>query len=174
MKYFILTLTLLALLACWAPVAGQALRSTPQLTANRFYRTYLKLQVRGLPNDKQLKALSPFLSRDLQQLLEDARSAQAKYIREHPDDKPPWGDGDLFSSLFEGARSFRLGPPSIKGARAEVPVQLTYRDGGSISRWSDVLVLTRTGDGWRVWDILLKGEWAFKNGDSLRSVLSPD
>jgi hypothetical protein len=174
MKYPIPTLILLLLLACWAPVAGQRERRSPQVTADRFYRTYLKLKVRGLPNEKELKALSPFLTRDLQQLFKDARSTQQKYIREHPDDKPPWADGDLFTSLFEGANSFRLGEPRIKGARAEVPVHLAYRGGGSTSRWSDVLVLTRTADGWRVWDILLKAEWTFKSGDSVRSVLRSD
>ncbi len=173
-KSLIPILFLVLLLACWAPVAGQAERTSPQVTANRFYRTYLRLNVRGLPNEKEVKALSPFLSRDLQQLFKDARSTQEKYIREHPDDKPPWNDGDLFTSLFEGANSFRLGTPRIMGARAEVPVNLAYRGGGSTSRWSDVLVLTRTRDGWRVWDILLKGEWAFKSGASLRSVLSSD
>jgi hypothetical protein len=170
-KYLIPTLVLLLLLVCWAPVAGQRKRPLPQVTADRFYRTYLKLKVRGLPNERELKALLPFLSRDLQQLFKDAKSTQQKYIREHPDDKPPWIEGDLFTSLFEGANSFRLGAPRINGARAEVPVHLAYRGGGSTSRWSDVLVLTRTADGWRVWDILLKGDWTFKSGDSLRSVL---
>jgi hypothetical protein len=173
MKNLISILILLFLPGCWAPVAGQE-RASPQLTANRFYRTYLKLKVRGLPDEKELKALSPFLSRDLEQLFIDARNTQQKYIREHPDDKPPWADGDLFTSLFEGANSFRVGAPRIKGDRAEVPVDLAYRRGGATSRWSDVLVLTRTSDGWRVWDILLKGEWAFKTGESLRSVLSSD
>ena len=173
MKHLTPILILLFLLASGPPVAGQE-RASPQTTANRFYRTYLKLNVRGLPDEKELKALSPFLSRDLQQLFKDARNTQQKYIREHPDDKPPWADGDLFTSLFEGANSFRLGAPRIKGDRAEVPVHLAYRGGGATSRWSDVLVLTRTADGWRVSDILLKAEWAFKSGQSLRSVLSPD
>ena len=174
MKYLIPTLILLLLLACWAPIAGQGERTSPQAIAGRFYRTYLKLNVRGLPNEKELKALSPFLSGDLQQLFNDARSTQQKYIREHPDDKPPWIEGNLFTSLFEGANSFRLGAPRIKGTRAEVPVFLAYRGGGSTSRWSDVLVLTRTRDGWRVWDILLQGDWAFKSGASLRSILTSD
>jgi hypothetical protein len=172
MKYLVPTLILVALLACTAPVAAQVDRTSPQVTANRFYRTYLKLQIRGLPNEKELKALSPFLSLDLQQLFRDARSTRDKYIRKHPDNKPPWDDGDLFTSLFEGAQSFTLGSPRTNGARSEVPVHLAYHGGGSTSRWSDVLVLTRTSDGWRVWDILLKGEWTFKTGDSLRSVLT--
>lgn len=173
MKHAIPTLILLVLLACSPSVAGQRAAS-PRVTAERFYRTYLKLNVRGLPNDKELKALSPFLSSDLQQLFKDARTVQQRYIREHPDDKPPWAEGDLFTSLFEGANSFRLGVPKIEGDRAEVPVALAYRGGNSTSRWSDVLVLTRTAGGWRVWDILLKGEWTFKTGDSLRSILRSD
>ena len=167
------TLILVLLLACWTPVAGQRATS-PRVTAERFYRTYLKLNVRGLPNDTELKALSPFLSRDLEQLFRDARTAQQKYIREHPDDKPPWAEGDLFTSLFEGANSFRVGVPKIEGDRAEVPVVLAYRSGNSTSQWADVLVLTRTANSWRVWDILMKGEWTFKTGNSLRSILRSD
>jgi len=119
-----------------------------------------------------MKILSPLITSDLKELLVSAREIQAKYIREHPDEKPPWADGDLFSSLFEGAQSFRIGRASHRGETAEVPVQLAYREGGSTTRWSDVLVLVRNGNRWLVSDILLKGEWAFKSGDSLRSILS--
>lgn len=95
-------------------------------------------------------------------------------IREHPDEKPPWADGDLFTSLFEGAQSFRLGRPTAHGDRTEIPVHLVYRNGGSTTRWSDVLVMVRNRNRWLVWDIRLKGQWAFKSGDSLRTVLKSD
>jgi hypothetical protein len=172
MKTLILTLLLLLLFAPGEPVAAQALRSSASGTADRFYRTYLKLQLRGLPNEKELKVLSPLITSDLKQLFVAAMSEEEKFVQEHPDEKPPWGDGDLFTSLFEGAQSFRLGTPIKRGGCTEVPVHLAYSQGGSTTRWSDVLVLVRTQDGWRVWDILLQGEWAFKNGPSLRKVLS--
>ncbi|HET6891500.1 MAG TPA: hypothetical protein VFH31_10390 [Pyrinomonadaceae bacterium] len=153
-------------------VCAQSPRTSPTRAAEKFYRTYLKLKINGLPNDDQLKILSPLITSDLKTLFVTARQIQAKYIQEHPDEKPPWADGDLFSSLFEGAQSYRIGRATHRGDIVEVPVQLEYEQGGSTTLWSDVLVLVRRGNRWLVSDILLKGEWAFKSGGSLRSILS--
>ena len=171
MKNLIIITLLVLLLAPLQPAAAQASPSARQ-AANRFYRTYLKLKILGLPNSEQMKALTPLITADLNDLFETARKTQAKFIQDHPDEKPPWADGDLFTSLFEGAQSFRLGRPTANGDRAEVPVHLTYHQGGSTTRWSDVIVLVRDKKRWLVSDILLKGEWAFKSGDSLRKNLS--
>jgi hypothetical protein len=169
MKNFILITLLVLLLA--PPAAAQGSSSATQ-AANRFYRTYLKLKILGLPNSEQMKTLTPLITPDLNGLFEAARKTQAQFIKDHPDEKPPWADGDLFTSLFEGAQSFRLGRPTANGDRVEVPVHLTYHQGGSTTRWSDVIVLVRDKNRWLVSDILLKGEWAFKSGDSLRKNLS--
>ena len=168
---------LIAVVVVWVFSLGQSVyaqspRTSPTRAAEQFYRTYLKLKINGLPNDHQLKILSPLITSDLKSLLVTARQIQAKYTQEHPDEKPPWADGDLFSSLFEGAQSYRIGRATHRGELVEVPVQLKYEQGGSTTRWSDVLVLVRTGNRWLVSDILLKGEWAFKSGESLRSILS--
>ena len=168
---------LLALIIVPASAAQTSTKTTEpsspaaQTTARRFYQTYLKLKVSGLPDDKQLRTLSPLLIDDLIQLFEKAKQTQAQFVKEHPDEKPPWGDGDLFTSLFEGAQRFRLGKLTMRGVYAEVPVSLSYHQGGSTSRWTDVLILTWTKNGWRVSDILMKGEWQFKNGESLRKIL---
>lgn len=169
MKNLILITLLVLLLA--PPAAAQGSSSATQAT-NRFYRTYLKLKILGLPNAEQMKTLTPLITPDLNDLFEAARKTQAQFIKDHPDEKPPWADGDLFTSLFEGAQSFRLGRPTANGDRVEVPVHLTYHQGGSTTRWSDVIVLVRDKNRWLVSDILLKGEWAFKSGDSLRKNLS--
>jgi hypothetical protein len=171
MKNLILITLLVLLLAPLQPPAAQGSSSATQ-AANRFYRTYLKLKILGLPNSEQMKALTPLITSDLNELFEAARKTQAQFIKDHPDEKPPWADGDLFTSLFEGAQSFRLGRPIANGDRVEVPVHLTYHQGGSTTRWSDVIVLVRDKNLWLVSDILLKGEWAFKSGDSLRKNLS--
>lgn len=172
MKNIIRTLLLVLLVAFAQAVSAQV--SSPSQAANNFYRTYLKLNIRGLPNDEQMKVLSPLITADLKELFENAQKTQAKFSKENPDEKPPWADGDLFTSLFEGAQTFRLKRPTTRRGRTEVPVQLTYTQGGSTSRWSDVLVLVRRGNRWLVSDILLKGDWAFKSGASLRANLKPD
>ncbi len=149
-------------------------RRSPAATASDFYRTYLKLKVRGLPDEKQWKELSPFFTDDVMKQFETARQTHDKFVREHPDEKPPWGDGDLFTSLFEGAHTFTVGKPTTTGDRVEVPVNLSYTSDGATTKWTDVMVLTQTPGGWRISDILLKGEWQFKNGDSLRGILKPE
>lgn len=138
--------------------------------ARKFYELYLQLEVRGLPDDSQLAQLLPLLDDDLRGLLEKAKTEQEEAIRKSPDEKPPWSEGDLFSSLFEGAGSFELGEETIGGNRAEIPILLKYTETNPGVEWSDLLMLERESDGWKVSDILFKGEWAFKSA-SLKSGL---
>ncbi len=157
-------------------VAQANLPSTLSLkeVATQFYRTCLKLKISGLPNVKEAKLLAPFLSQDLQKLLQSAKQKQTKFIKEHPDEKPPWIEGDLFSSSFEGAHGYRIGTPALQNKRVEVPIHLFYRDGKKLIQWSDTLALTRTNKGWIVSDILYKATWDFKPGTSLRGVLEAE
>jgi hypothetical protein len=175
MRSLILTPFLLLLLATSTAFADSPQQQSAKSFAARFYRTYLKLSIRGLPASKEYKALSPLLSPSLRQLFEAAKRKQERFIKENASDlKPPWVDGDLFTSLWEGAHSFQLGSPRLRGNSAEVPVHLAHRVGRSASRWSDRLVLIQTKDGWRVWNIFLDGKWPFKNGYSLRDILKAE
>jgi hypothetical protein len=154
------------------PVAAETSdRESATRIVERFYHVYLKLGVSGLPDRKQSKALEPFLSRDLGKLLAAARQRQAAEIRRYPGDKPPWDDGDLFSSLFEGAQHFQVDAASVSAKKATVPVHLS-RNGKAIVRWTDTFVLTLTKDGWRICDIKMGGAWAFKQGETLRKILT--
>jgi hypothetical protein len=175
MKTLILRSFMTLVLAANSAFAYSPQQQSAKSFAARFYRTYLKLKIRGLPDSKEYRVLSPFLSQDLRRLFEAAARKKERFIKENASDlKPPWADGDLFTSLWEGAQSFQLGSPRIRGKYAEVAVHLVYGAGKSVTRWSDNIVLVRTKDGWRVWDILLKGNWPFKSGDSLRSILKAD
>jgi hypothetical protein len=168
MRYLMHISILLLLMLASASTSAQ---STPRTAAHEFYRTYLKLRVRGLPNKTQRKTLWPLLAPDLRQMFDAAERAQTRFSREHPDEKPPWCEGDLFSSLFEGARSFTVGAPKINGDRAGVPINLVFRDKKDTARWTDTLILSGGAGRWRVWDIRFNGDWPFKTGNSLRSVL---
>lgn len=158
-------------------VAGNAHAQQPtaRVFAERFYQTYLELNARGLPDENQLISLAPFLSDDLRRLFEKARVEQERFVKENSaDEKPPWADGDLFTSLFEGARTFKIGKTKTRGAYTEISVHLKYRENGETVRWTDTLVLVETKKGWRVWNILLNGDWQFKNGSDLRRILSAE
>jgi len=63
-----------------------------------------------------------FFSNHENRLIQIFGRKQAKFIAEHPDEKSPWIEGAMFSSLFEGAHSFRLGAATLQGNRARVPV----------------------------------------------------
>ena len=148
--------------------------ASPKAVAAQFYRTCQRLKISGLPTARQSKLLAPYLSQELQQLIQSARQKQAEFIKAHPDEKPPWIEGDFFSSSFEGSHGFRVGAPVMQKDRAEVSVQLFYRDGKKVIRWSDALVLTRTKNSWVVSDLLYKAPWDFKPGTSLRGVLQAE
>jgi hypothetical protein len=94
---------------------------TPERLTTRFYRTYLRLGISGLPAPKEMATLKPFFTPDLIDLLRAAEREQAAVIKKRPEEKPPWAEGDLFSSLWEGAQSFEVGPAKISVDQAEVP-----------------------------------------------------
>jgi hypothetical protein len=153
--------------------AATACSSSAQEFADRFYRTVLNLQIRGLPTESQMKTLSPFLSDDLVVRIESARKEQARFIKEHPDEKPPWIEGDLFSSLFEGFTSYNVGSPKKHENDFAIPIKLQYHENKTVLRWEDLLILNCVKGEWKVWDILFNGKWEFKSGESLRQVFLP-
>ncbi len=81
-------------------------------------------------------------------------------MRRHPDEKPPFVDGDLFSSLFEGPQRATAGTPVVSGDRALVPMQFSYAEGGKVTRWTDTVVLRDSPHGWLVDDVRYGGHLA--------------
>lgn len=153
-------------------LCGSALAETPETVAKTFFDAYVKARVSGLPNEEEMKTFAPLLSPDIVKLLATARTEQQEFQRKNPDEKPPWIEGALFSSLFEGVTAYRLGDTVVSGDKASIPVYWEYTEGGESSRWIDVVTLVRTGDSWQIWDIFFNAPWDFRPGPSLRAVLS--
>jgi hypothetical protein len=148
--------------ATTARAEGPSNTDTPKAAAKAFYDILIKHKVSGLPTKDAWKELQPRLSSQLVTLLEAARAEQAAYMKKHPDEKPPWIEGDLFSSLFEGAHTHAEGEARISDKTAEVPVTFTYTEGGSTTKWTDTLILTRGPAGnWLVDDVRYGGGWDF-------------
>ena len=96
---------------------------------------------------------------------------QEAFMKKHPDEKPPWAEGDLFSSLFEGPTSYEIGKMRTKGATREVDVYLHHVSEADKVKWTDTVALKKAGGKWVITNILFKGKWAFKSGNSLLNAL---
>ena len=162
-------------LAClaWSGFIGACAPKSPEPAeaATQFYRVMVTTQVRGLPSDVQMKILRPLMSLELDTLIETARHAQLHFIDAHPDEKPPWIEGNLFGSLFEGQKRFSLGEGVVRGDTARIPVHLEYFENEDTVHWTDEAVVVKYAEGWRVSDIRFKAPWDFKPGGGLREIL---
>lgn len=153
-------------------VSVSGLAGTPGDTARSFFDAYVKSPVSGLPNAEQMRTFGPLLSPEIVNLLRAAEAEQQEFQRKNPGEKPPWIEGALFSSLFEGVTSYRLGDVLESGDKASIPVYWEYTEGGETSRWIDVVTLVRAGKSWQIADIFFTAPWDFRPGPSLRAILS--
>lgn len=146
----------------------------PETAARVFYTELRRLGVSGLPDESAWAALKGFCSESLRTALDVAVKEQAEFMRKFPDEKPPWIEGDLFSSLFEGPRQYQVGKPRIQGEMAEVPVECAYTEGGETTKWTDMLILSKSGDSWLIDDVSYGGDWDFANSGTLKDALAPE
>lgn len=166
----------LAALAVIAIVAGAAPclagGATPQAVTEGFYATYLSLKPSGIPDAKARARLQPFISPALDHLLIRSEAAEAQYRKATSEQAPPLVEGDIFSSLFEGATAFRLESCQTSDTGGQCRVALTYTAKGEApTQWTDNAMLVRTAEGWRVGDIGYGGTWPFGNKGTLTENL---
>lgn len=143
----------------------------PSATVARFYATYLTSGVAGAPDSARLAALAPYLTDTLRALLAGAGRLRDEEARRAPDEKPPFADGDLFSSLFEGPTGASVVGRDSTGGVHRVLVRLAYHHADPVQRWTDTAVVVRGGGRWAIDDIRYGGEWGFANRGGLRESL---
>src|SRR5215831_5681911 len=141
-----------------------------------FYKVYLKLGVGGVPARSQQTQFAPVISPALASLLRDARRAEEAHRRRTKNQEPPLVEGDLFTSLFEGAHAYAIAGCALSATTAECAVTLTYVEPHDASKytWTDHVLCVRTRGRWVVNDIAFGGGWDFaRKGhltDTLRAV----
>ncbi len=142
--------------------------------AAAFYDIYLKVKSSGVPETKELSLFKPVLSEGLYEWIAAARRAEDTYRKETRGESPPLIEGDLFTSLFEGAEGYELQKCRRKPGSAECIVKLRHTDpaDGSAIVWKDKVRLVKTKQGWRVDDIEYLGTWEFMHRGTLKKVLS--
>lgn len=169
-----------ALCAVWMALvalpahAGGTDNAQVQQAAQAFYAQYRQLGFTGLPDAQQQRRLAPHLSPGLARTLAAARTEQQRCARLHPDDKPPWIEGDLFTSTFEGHQSAQAGEVTGQAAQREVVMSFTYEDRGQTVRWQDVALMVRHRGRWVLDDVRYQGGFEFGNpsGSRLRAGLA--
>ncbi|WP_449219974.1 hypothetical protein [Tistrella mobilis] len=139
--------------------------------AEAFCAVYPDLRSGGLPAPTGRHALEPLITLGLDGALTAARHLHDAAIRQAPGDKPPFADGDLFSSLFEGATSCRVGAVTLARNTASVELRYAHETGTLMTSWTDRLSILRGNDGWRIDDVVYDGRWDFANTGSLRGMI---
>jgi hypothetical protein len=130
-------LSTLATVAACRPSAP----SSPSESAAQFYTLLDGLGVRGVPDSLALDAVAPYLDSTLLSLLTDARHTRDDFRRRFPSDKPPFVDGDMFSSLFEGNTSFAIRSTAARGDTTMVVMAFTNSMQPPTVAWTDTLVV---------------------------------
>ena len=89
---------------------------------------------------------------------------------------PPMLEGDIFSSLFEGATSWKVGACQADAKTAHCPVALSYvpppnAKANKPANWNDTVLLVNTPQGWKVDDVIYDAGFAFGNTGRLSAML---
>lgn len=161
--------SLAAVLLAPLPLAAQ---TSPDATAAGFLSVYGSFHPSdGIPDAANRARLQPYLSPALNKLLADGAAAQARFSAKVKD-APPLLEGDLFSSLFEGATQSKLQPCAIDANQARCPVVFAHASAtAKAMNWTDTLILVNTPSGWRVDDIAYGGGFQFGNTGRLSDTL---
>lgn len=136
-----------------------------------FYRIHIKNNAPGLPSAEELRQFQPLVSRALYQLLTQAEAADTRYHAVAGTQAPPIVEGDLFTSLYEGASSFSVAScdsDDTDGLRASCQVAFKYARDGASEAWNDKVLLVREDQQWRIDDI----EFIGNDQSSQREYLS--
>lgn len=156
---------LLALTAC-SDTGGDEQQQADVVT--RFYRIHLQNHAPGLPSADELRQYQPLVSRALYTLLNDAEAADSRYHAALGPQAAPLIEGDLFTSLYEGATSFAVQSCDSDAQRASCQVALRYQKDGADESWNDKILLVRENQQWRIDDI----EFIGNDQSSQREYLS--
>ncbi|MCC6713502.1 MAG: DUF3828 domain-containing protein [Candidatus Dadabacteria bacterium] len=145
----------------------------PADTVGGFYDAYIKVKPLGIPGAEKLARLSPYLAPGLVSLLKEADLTEKKYKEETKGEAPPLVEGDVFTSLFEGADAFQVGECEEKddSAECEVGFSNTNPGDGKTFKWKDAVLLEKTDKGWLISDVDYKGDWDFAVKGALTEML---
>lgn len=145
-----------------------------------FYAVYKSQQRNGggIPDATARARYQAVLSPRLNKQMADAALAQARLTAKVKNAVPPMLEGDIFTSLFEGATGWKLNQCQGDARQARCSVTLTHTPlalpGQKAEKpvtWTDAVIVVATPQGWKVDDIAYDANFAFGNTGRLSGML---
>lgn len=156
----------LALAAC-----GRQAGTGPTAPVRQLYQILIDTRVTGAPSPEQLAAITPFLAAELRDLLDSAGAVRDAATTAYPDEKPPFAEGDLFTSLHEGPTGFTLEREVAAAGGYRIPVRFRDERPSPRFEWTDTVVVREEGGRLVVGDVVYGGTWDFANRGTLMALL---
>jgi hypothetical protein len=173
MRRFAFALTLLA-----APALAS---EDPASAVSGFYDVYATQHAGGggIPDATGRLRYSAVLTPRLNKQIADAAAAQARLSAKVKNAVPPMLEGDIFTSLFEGATDWQIGECRGDTKMARCPVALTQAVKAAAGQkpqkpahWTDTVMVVKTPQGWKVDDVAYDAGFAFGNTGKLSDMLA--
>lgn len=142
----------------------------PSSTLKDFFDAYHRQSVAGIPGAADLVPFLASLSPGLVDLLKAAERAEREAYERNP--RHPFVEGDLWVSLFEGAKREEICACRQEAGKMLCDIQFLYPDQKVDIQWMDTFVLVQAPDGWKIDDVIWRGDWEFMHKGSLRALLS--
>lgn len=158
--------------AAWLAAAPAAADNAP-LRLRQFLDAHGRQD--GLPTGEAATAIAPHLSAALNAAIAAARAEQAAFIRDNPEEKPPFVEGRLFTSLaYEPFTAYAPVLPAggCVAPRCVVRVDFVDTVASPDVTWHDEFVLVLEDGRWRIDDVRYRGGFDFGNQGSLRAMLA--
>jgi hypothetical protein len=129
----------------------------------------------GLPSGQSMARLGPLLTASLRDAVEKARVRQRAFIAAHPDEKPDFIEGSLFTSLFEGPDALESATATASADSAVVEVGFVRAESGvQVFRWKDQALLRCEQGRWRLDNVRYGGDWDFASKGQLKQALESE
>lgn len=159
--------------ACGAAPDAEAPAADIEAPVERFLAFYFEEYGRSLPEESQLPELASFLAPELLSLFEAAWRGEDCYMENNENEGPAPVQGDLFSSLFEGATSatYRLVGQEADTATFEIEWTHDSPLAESPFVWKDQVFLVKSANGWLIADFAHLGTWEFMMKGNVSEIL---
>jgi hypothetical protein len=138
----------------------------------QWYAVLDALGTHTVPEPTALEALRPFMADTLVRLMQRAHVVRDSVRALVPREKPPFVDGELFASLFEGYTEGHPRATRTVGDTALVVMAFTNDIQKPTVRWSDTVVVVRERGRYVVVDLRYGAGWDFAAHGRLLSTLA--